>query len=69
MNREFLQLAAQEIQARLPDNWGFILLAAPYGEGGRLVYTSSVERESAIAMLKEFLIRAGAAEDWMKHLK
>lgn len=69
MDKEYLREAARAIEARLPDNHGFILLVAPYGEDGRLRYIASVERASAIAMLKEFLIRAGAEEDWMKHLK
>jgi hypothetical protein len=70
LDREFLNLAAKEIKARLPDNYEFILLAAPKGEGEgrRLVYISSMTRESAVNCLKEFLIKGGYAEDWMKHL-
>lgn len=69
MNREFLQLAGRDIKARLPNGWGFILLAATFGEDGQLVYTSDIDRKDAINVLKEFLIKAGAEEDWMKHLK
>jgi len=71
MNREFLKNAAKAIEAKLPDNYGFILLAAPFnGEGdNRLVYTSNIQRADAIAMLKEWLLKCGAAEDWMKHIK
>lgn len=69
MNREFLQETAKLVDARLPDGWKFILLAAPIGEGGRLVYTSSMRREDAIAILKEWLIKASGEEEWMKHIK
>lgn len=65
---EFLRAAARAVEAKLPDNHGFILLVAPYGDGGRLRYIASIERPCAIAMLKEFLIRAGAEEDWMKQI-
>lgn len=71
LDREFLQDAAAAVHAKLPDNYGFILLAMPFNkEGdGRLVYASNVQRAHAIASLKEWLLRAGAAEDWMEHIK
>jgi hypothetical protein len=71
MDREFLKEVAQQVKAKLPDNYGFIVLAAPFnGEGdNRLVYTSNIQRGDAIAMLKEWLLKCGAAEDWMKHIK
>lgn len=71
MDKEFLKLAAQAVEAKLPDNHGFILLVTPYGEGdnNRLAYISSMQREDAINVLKEWLIKCGAAEDWMKHIK
>lgn len=70
MDKEYLKLAAQAVEAKLPDNHGFILLVAPYGDGdnNRLSYISSMRREDAINVLKEWLIKCGAAEDWMKHL-
>lgn len=69
MDKEFLKRAAKRVELELPDGYGFVLLASPFGDGEhRLVYTSNIQREDAIALLKEFLINAGAAEDWMKHL-
>jgi hypothetical protein len=68
MDKEYLKLAAKEIEAKFPDNHGFILLVAPFGEGGRTAYISSIDRVAAVNLLKEFLIKAGAEEDWMKHL-
>jgi hypothetical protein len=71
MSKDFLKLMAQELEAKLPDQWGFLLLAAPYGEGGhnRCVYTSTMQREDALRLMKEFIIKCGAGEDWMKHIK
>jgi hypothetical protein len=71
MDREFLNEAARAIEAKLPDNHGFILLVAPYGEGEnkRTVYISSMRRESAINLIKEWMIKASGPEDWMKHIK
>jgi|SRR5579872_888100 len=66
----FIKNMAGEIQKQLPDGWGFLLMAAPYGDGkGSLIYTSTMRREDALRVLKEFLLKAGAAEDWMKHFK
>ena len=71
MDRQFLNDAAHAIKAKLPDNYSFILLASPFdGEGDkRLVYISNARREDVINMLKEWLLKCGAAEDWMKHIK
>jgi hypothetical protein len=71
MDKEYLEAAADAIQAKLPDNHGFILLATPFGESenNRLTYISNLRREDAIRVLKEWLIQAGGAEEWMKHIK
>lgn len=70
MNQQYLNEAAKTIEAKLPDNHGFILLVAPYSEhpDKRLVYISSMRRTDAINALKEWLIKAGATEDWMQHI-
>lgn len=69
MDKEYMNEAAKALDAKLPDNHVFILLVAPIGDDGRLNYVGSMSRESAINCMKEFLIKAGAAEDWMKHIK
>jgi len=71
LNRQFLQDTAELVKARLPDNYGFIVMASPFNKQGdeRLVYISNIKREDAINMLKEWLIKCSAHEDWMKHLK
>ena len=70
MDKDFIKLMAQELEKKLPDNWGFLLMAAPYGEDqDQFVYTSTIRRVDALKMLKEFIIKCGAGEDWMKHLE
>jgi hypothetical protein len=71
MDKEYLKETAKAIKAKLPDNFGFILLAFPFNNEGdnRLVYISDAKREDAIASMKEFLLKCGAAEDWMQHIK
>ena len=75
LDRQFLREAAQAVHSKLPDNYGFIVIAAPFsaadgspGGDGRMVYLSNIQRENAVAMLKEWLLKCGAAEDWMKHI-
>lgn len=71
MDKQYLVEAAKIIESKLPDNHGFILLVIPYGEGEnrRLTYISSMERESTINAMKEWLIKASGPEEWMKHIK
>lgn len=74
LDRQYLQEAAKVIESKLPDNYQFILLAAPIAgsvpeEVHRLVYVSSFRREDAIAVLKEWLIRANASDGWVQHIK
>lgn len=71
LDKDYLQGIAREIDKRLPDNHGFILLTFPFGEdpGRRCSYVSNAERASAVNALKEWLLSAGYAEDWMKHIE
>lgn len=71
MDKEYLREAAKAVKEKLPDNFGFILLAFSFnGEGDRrLAYISNAQRTDAINALKEWLLKCGAAEDWMKHIK
>lgn len=68
-DKQYIRHAAEALSPHLPDNHGFILLTFSFGEKGRLNYASNAVRADAIAALKEFLLKAGAAEDWMQHLK
>lgn len=57
------------INERLPEGHGFIVLTFETGPGGILRYASNCQRSDCINALKEFLIKAGAAEDWMQHIR
>lgn len=68
-DKDYLNEAAKAVHDKLPDHHGFILMAVPYeGGDGRLKYISNLDRKDAINVLKEWLIRCGHEEDWMKHL-
>ena len=70
--RRRLNDIAHAINERLPEGFGFICLVFPFGKdaakGGRCNYVSNAKREDAINALKEWMIKCGADEDWMKHL-
>ena len=70
-DKDYLRQMGRELSDKLPDNHGFILLTFPFGDdpGKRIAYISNAQRADAINCMKEFLIKAGAAEDWMKHIK
>ena len=71
--KQYLQDAAQQIEATIPDGFGFVLFTFGFSNDsdkeGTMNYVSNARREDVINVLKEFLIKAGAAEDWMKRLK
>lgn len=73
MNKDYLQLAGDAINEKLPDNHGFILLVAGYGEPSkrdRCNYIATMNRKDAVNMLKEFLIQAcGQKDTWLKHIE
>ena len=60
---EYLSDVARLVNDRLPDNSGFIVMVAPFGDGGRLRYASNMTRETAINVLKEWLIKASGEEE------
>jgi hypothetical protein len=65
-----MRLIAGDVKRSLPPGYGFFVLVAPFdSEDGRANYVSNMTRETALLVMKEFLLRAGAAEDWMKHIK
>ena len=64
-----MQDLAKSVNEKLPKGFSFFLLVAPNGQGnGRANYVSTMERKSALNSMKEFIIRCGHEEDWMKHL-
>ena len=75
LDKSYLQDIARLVESKLPDNHGFILLTAPFGlpadpqRPHYVAYVSNCDRKEAIAMLKEWLIKASGEEEWMKHIR
>lgn len=60
----------QAVNERIPDGFGFFVMVFPFeNDDGRANYVSNGKREDVVNAMKEFIIRAGAEEDWMKHIK
>jgi mannose/fructose-specific phosphotransferase system component IIA len=62
---------AHAVVDRLPEGYGFIVMTFPFGDSPENVmnYVSNARREDAIRTCKEWLLKCGAAEDWMQHIK
>lgn len=69
LSKEYLQDMAEMLEAKLPDNHGFILLTFEFGDrhDRLLTYTASGQREDCIKAMKEWLIRVGEKDLWLKH--
>lgn len=61
-----LQALARHVDAQLPYGWGFVLLAFPFGAGGRMNYVANAERVDVVRAMYEF-IEASKAK-WGEHL-
>lgn len=68
-HKTYMEEAAEAAHSKLPDNHGIILLAVPYEKKGQCSYVSDLAREDAVNVLKEWLIKCGAEEDWMRHIR
>lgn len=67
--REAMQDIGKAVEYRLPAGTGFLVMTFPFGEKpGRLDYISNGQRADVINIIKEWLIKCGASEDWMKHI-
>lgn len=60
-----LQVLAQHVDAQLPYGWGFVVLAFPFGQGGRMNYVANAERADVVRAMYEF-IEATKAK-WGEH--
>lgn len=52
----------------IPDDASFFIFVAKNGGETKCKFGSSMERESAIAVMKEFILRNGSAEEWMNNM-
>lgn len=59
-----LQALARLVDSRLPYGWGFVVLAFPFGAGGRMNYVSNAQRADVVRAMYEFIeaTKAGWAE-------
>lgn len=68
-----MQEIALTIKDLIPKGYTMFLFVAPSSavkfSDERATYISNMHREDAINCMKEFMIKCGAAEDWMKHIK
>lgn len=53
--RANLQALANHVDRQLPFGWGFVVLAFPYGEGGRMNYVSNSKRPDVVRAMYEFI--------------
>jgi hypothetical protein len=53
--KRVLNMLAQLIDKALPYHWGFVVLAFPFGEGGRMNYVSNARRPDVVRSMYEFI--------------
>ena len=63
---EDLQALARHINHQLPFGWGFVLLAFPYGQDGRMSYVASAQRPDVVRAMYEFI--AATKEKFGEHI-
>ena len=70
LDKEYLKEMAHLLEAKLPDAHGFILLTFPFGDDPdrRVTYTSNGQREDCVRAIKEWLLRIGEQDEWLKHV-
>jgi len=61
-----LQGLARHCTSQLPPKWGFVLLAFPFGPGGRMNYVANAQRADVIRAMYEFISQSQAG--WGEHL-
>jgi hypothetical protein len=64
--REDLQDLASLVDGKLPDKWGFVVLAFPFGGGGRMNYVSNADRPDIVRAMYEFI--EATKEKWGEHI-
>jgi hypothetical protein len=64
--RRDLQALARHVDRQLPYGWGFVVLAFPFGAGGRMNYVANAERADVVRAMYEFI--EATKEKWAEHL-
>lgn len=62
---DLLELASY-VEEHLPKRWGFVVLAFPFGAGGRLNYISNAQRADIVRAMYEFI--EATKEKWGEHV-
>jgi len=52
----------RHLAPHVPPGWGFLLVLASFGEGGRMTYLSNCQREDMINLMKELSGKLEAGE-------
>ena len=63
--RRDLQALARHVDRQLPYGWGFVVLAFPFGAGGRMNYVANAEREDVVRAMYEFI--EASKGQWGEH--
>jgi len=53
--RNDLQALGRHVDRQLPYGWGFVVLAFPFGAGGRMNYVANANRADVIRAMYEFI--------------
>jgi hypothetical protein len=63
--RKDLQAIARTVDRQIPYGWGFVVLAFPFGAGGRMNYVANANRADVVRAMYEFIeaTKAGWAKD------
>ena len=64
--RSDMQRLAKHLDSQLPYGWGFVFLAFPFGQGGRLNYVANADRPDVVRVMYEFIERS--KEQFGEHL-
>jgi hypothetical protein len=60
-----LQALARHVDGQLPYGLGFVVLAFPFGAGGRMNYISNAQRADVVRAMYEFI--EATKEKWAEH--
>jgi hypothetical protein len=63
--RRDLEALARHVDKQLPYGWGFVVLAFPFGAGGRMNYIANAERADVVRAMYEFI--EATKEKWAEH--
>ena len=61
-----MQKLARLVDTQLPYGWGFVVLAFPFGAGGRMNYISNAQRADIVRAMYEFI--EATKDKWGEHV-